>query len=71
MAKRAAGPTITVQQLQSCSTLMKLGHSREHLAQLLPSVSALLDDVRDLWDIDVSESEMAVIFVVAANDGHV
>ena len=55
-------PEEIIDLLTGYSQIQKLGHSRDQLAVLAPTILEQLEKVFGLWEIDVSAYEISVIF---------
>lgn len=54
--------------LSEYASLARLGHSPERLAELAPEVLGLYARLRELWEIDLGDVEMAVSFTVVDDE---
>lgn len=55
---------VTIESTYGYSETVGLGHDRERIAELTPTVGDQLDKISSLWQIDVDGHEMALIFSV-------
>jgi len=51
-----------VTSLRGYAALARLGHGHERLEALAPEVDGMFQNLRALWQVDVSDVEMAVAF---------
>jgi hypothetical protein len=54
----------TIESVYGYSETVGLGHDRERIAELTPTVADQLDKLSSLWQIDVDGHEMALTFSV-------
>jgi hypothetical protein len=62
-------PRATLETVQAFAVYSGTGYSTERLAELLPNLQSLMADIRDLWDVDVSHVEMALVLPIEAPEG--
>ena len=55
-----SNPEVTAETVEGYARYAGLGHSRERLAELAPSVQELLSQLQALWRVELGTSEMAI-----------
>jgi hypothetical protein len=57
-------PQVSLKTVEKSAQYAGVDLSPDRLAELIPSLQSLMHDLQALWDVDVSEAEMAVVFPV-------
>jgi hypothetical protein len=55
-------PQITRETLQGFAAYAGIDYTEARLDELMPSLQSLMADIRALWDVDVSNAEIALVF---------